>query len=153
MKLIKKFCCRFNEIDKRWGQFHNISILYFVCKGSSLKTFSHTTGLLILCAGAISHNCELTSCRIRSHNQRKNRIIAQCGEDGQFCKMHSSSNVAFDKNYSSILKSSSSNMIFTWCKYCSAVGRCILKLYALWRFLLFCNVHSTIKRDQFLMSL
>ena len=25
---------------------------------------------------------QLTSCRSRSHNQRKNRIIAQCGENG-----------------------------------------------------------------------
>ena len=41
--------------------------------------------------------------------------------------MYSYSNVAFDKNYSSTLKFSSSNVIFTWCKYCSAVGRCILR--------------------------
>ena len=36
---------------------------------------------------------QLTSCRIRSHNQRKNRIIAQFGEKDQFCKMYSNSNI------------------------------------------------------------
>ena len=81
------------------------------------------------CALVRFHTIDL--CRIQSHNQQKNRIIAQCGENGQFCKMYSNSNVVFDKNYSSILKFSSSNVIFTWCKYCSAVGRCILKLYGI----------------------
>ena len=84
---------------------------------------------------------QLTSCHIRSHNQRKNHIIAQCGDNGQFCKMYCNSNIVFDKKYSNILKSSSSNMVFTLCKYCSVVGRCIFK--ALWCFLLlFCYVYA-----------
>ena len=101
---------------------------------------SHTqifTGILILGAGAISHNWPLAaSDRIISG---KNRIIAQFGEKDQFCKMYSNSIIIltmyliiFWKKYSSILKSNSSNMIFTWCKYCSADLRCILKV--LWRF-------------------
>ena len=74
------------------------------------------------------------------------------GKRISFVKMYSNSNIIltyliiFWKKYSSIiLKSSSSNMIFTWCKYCSAVGRCILK--ALWRFLLL-FYKSTIERDR-----
>ena len=84
---------------------------------------------------------QLTSCCIRSHN---------VGKTDQFCKMYSNSNIIlsysiiFWKKYSSILKSKSSNMIFTWCKYCFAVGRCILKV--LWHFLLFYN--STVECNQ-----
>ena len=52
----------------------------------------------------IVHWCDfaqLTSCPIRSHNQRRNLIIAQCGEKGLDIKFSG-------KKYSSILKSSSS---------------------------------------------
>ena len=73
------------------------------------------------------------------------------GKRISFVKMYSNSNIIltypiiFWKKYSSILNSSSSNMIFTWYKYCSAVGRCILKV--LWRFLLL-FYNSTIERDR-----
>ena len=50
---------------------------------------------------------QLTSCRIRSHNQQKNRIIARCGEKGSDIKFSG-------KKYSSILKSSSSSSWYSF---------------------------------------
>ena len=48
------------------------------------------TGRLAIVRGSdIVHWCDfaqLTSCRIRSHNQRKNHIIAECGEKGSDIK-------------------------------------------------------------------
>ena len=82
----------------------------------------------MLCAGA--NFAQLTSCRIRSHNQRKNRIIAQCrGEKVSFVKCTVIQTLFLTKNTAEF-----SNLVqTTWysldVNIFSAAGRCILKLY------------------------
>ena len=57
---------------------------------------------------------QLTSCRIRWHNQQKIRIIAQCEENGQFVKCAVIQTLFFTKNTAAFLNLVlENNMIFT----------------------------------------